>query len=860
MTRDRRCYSPKTRSSPLRATRSGPVRTMPGRSRTAVSPRRREEYRDKSNYHCDDRDICIQRLSEFNESLRRGESASTKFRWDQLLVQKAGRVAATHPDYENERIRSCSTSPMLRDENQSADRRSPLGFNPHLSERDLGLRNNGDDFGHRRGLSREDKPIGNYCGGSSPMVPASARVLRGNPGFGFSSGMFSAHGEMGGFDGFGGKSILNPSRMPEVDYPELESYRHVGCGPTKEITELPYGNVVRGRLRDGIVDSSNAETFVGTGSCSSRDDFEENTALSHQHNHCSLSPNYLDFGGGSLVREQDEEVLDSKTIYLQNQKGMAFSREGSQSRTDEEFLHSRMTHLQKPEGVFFDGESQLPRQDGEEVLDPQMIYIQNQDVVGLDRENLQLRKDYSLGSYTLSEHYDHAYVSEGNPRQMLVAEKLITGNHSHKGRIIDLRQVKENQRSEALQNSNALDDIHIMNYGDEKYADENNMQLKQLGVLGFMQNQDWRALQFDELVSQRSPPRRSVFEQGRLSYPINSSTRKSAKERLGLPQYVSNPKPLLWLNSLKRKKCQKEKFNDVHDNHDTVHAQWDDSPEVDEKRAKTEPPEDTKEFEELVHNAFLKFIKVLNENSANRKKYVEKGGTSIIKCCVCGSISKEFVNTQSLVMHAFLSGMVGLRAEHLGLHRALCLLMGWNSVTTSSGSWVPKMLPNAETLAMKEELIIWPPVVFIHNSSIANANSDDRLIVSIEELGAIIRGMGFSQGIDKVCRGKPANQSIMVVMFHGTFSGLQEAERLHQLYTENKHGRAEFQQIDSRSSGSGETQRRQADKVQTILFGYLGIADDLHKLDFETKRRCVVRSKKEIQAIADMRTRSFHMQ
>lgn len=114
--------------------------------------------------------------------------------------------------------------------------------------------------------------------------------------------------------------------------------------------------------------------------------------------------------------------------------------------------------------------------------------------------------------------------------------------------------------------------------------------------------------------------------------------------------------------------------------------------------------------------------------------------------------------------------------------------------------------------------------------------------------------MGFDGGKTKIHRGKPANQSIMVVRFNGTFSGLQKAEKLHHIYDENQHGRAELQQTKSNNVKTGsceENQKAKANKVEHVLYGYLGIAGDLDKLDFETKERSVVKSKKEIQAIAD---------
>ncbi|KAK3195805.1 hypothetical protein Dsin_027115 [Dipteronia sinensis] len=78
----------------------------------------------------------------------------------------------------------------------------------------------------------------------------------------------------------------------------------------------------------------------------------------------------------------------------------------------------------------------------------------------------------------------------------------------------------------------------------------------------------------------------------------------------------------------------------------------------------------------------------------------------------------------------------------------------WSYEATPNGLWVWQTLSNAEALAVKEDLIIWPPVVFVHNSSVVNANPDERMIVSIEKLKVIIKGMGFDRGMNKVCRGK----------------------------------------------------------------------------------------------------------
>ncbi|RZC82280.1 hypothetical protein C5167_045066 [Papaver somniferum] len=220
---------------------------------------------------------------------------------------------------------------------------------------------------------------------------------------------------------------------------------------------------------------------------------------------------------------------------------------------------------------------------------------------------------------------------------------------------------------------------------------------------------------------------------------------------------------------------------------------------------------------------------------------------------LCGfSLSKEFPDTQSLVRHAFTSLKVGLRADHLGLHKALCVLMGWKSSEVPDGRWSLQVLPEAQALSLKEDLVLWPPQVIIHNSSILNENPDERKVIKIEEMEGILKDMGYGEGKTKVCRGKPANQSIMVVTFNSTFSGLQEAQRLHNYYADTKRGREDFLRINSKSGEKSEEAHGELAKNvgHDVLYGYMGTAEDLDKLDFGSKSKCIVKSKKDIQAIA----------
>ncbi|XP_057804891.1 uncharacterized protein LOC131020208 [Salvia miltiorrhiza] len=265
--------------------------------------------------------------------------------------------------------------------------------------------------------------------------------------------------------------------------------------------------------------------------------------------------------------------------------------------------------------------------------------------------------------------------------------------------------------------------------------------------------------------------------------------------------------------------------------------------------AKSEPPENSEEFKQLVQNAFFKFLKQINETQIKRNKFMEQGRKAgILKCFVCGSNSKEFVGTERLAMHAFTSKKVGMRSQHLGLHKALCVLMGWKTTEHPSSQWHREVMTDAETQVLKEDLIIWPPIVVVHNSTIDSMSPDERVIISAEKLDTKLRDMGF-KSILKVCNGKPANQSVLLVKFNGTLSGLREAERFDKRYIKSKHGRAEFKQLKSECGSSRGKNVVSLESEDDFLYGYLGIAEDLDKLDFDTKKRCILKSKKQILSI-----------
>jgi len=88
---------------------------------------------------------------------------------------------------------------------------------------------------------------------------------------------------------------------------------------------------------------------------------------------------------------------------------------------------------------------------------------------------------------------------------------------------------------------------------------------------------------------------------------------------------------------------------------------------------------------------------------------------------------KEFSDTHSLIMHTYnYSDSADLLVDHLGLHKALCVLFGWNHLMPPDNSRVYQSLSAEEAAANQDDLIMWPPLVIIHNT-ITGKGRDGRM-------------------------------------------------------------------------------------------------------------------------------------
>lgn len=95
-----------------------------------------------------------------------------------------------------------------------------------------------------------------------------------------------------------------------------------------------------------------------------------------------------------------------------------------------------------------------------------------------------------------------------------------------------------------------------------------------------------------------------------------------------------------------------------------------------------------------------------------------------------------------MLAHTYHARKGGLRTDHLGLHKALCVLMGWNwHVAPDTSRAYESSSAVVEAKALRDDLILWPPLVIIHNSSIGiKVSADKAKIVTTEQMEELLRG------------------------------------------------------------------------------------------------------------------------
>ncbi|KAI9196086.1 hypothetical protein LWI28_020946 [Acer negundo] len=253
--------------------------------------------------------------------------------------------------------------------------------------------------------------------------------------------------------------------------------------------------------------------------------------------------------------------------------------------------------------------------------------------------------------------------------------------------------------------------------------------------------------------------------------------------------------------------------------------------------------------------AFLHFAKLINENVGQRKAYLENGKQGRLHCAACPRSSKDFPDMHALIMHTYNSDSTDLRVDHLGLHKALCVLMGWNYSKPPDSSKAYQFLPPDEAAANQDDLIMWPPTVIIHNT-ITGKGKDGRMEgLGNKAMDKTIRDIGLPTGKSKSLYGREGHLGITLIKFMGEQSGLKDAVRLAEYFDKDNRGRKIWTRIHPLTLGKDDDNNPNLVKMdhrtgekKRILYGYLGTAADLDKVDFDTRKKVVIESQREIKA------------
>ncbi|XP_047330405.1 uncharacterized protein LOC124933994 [Impatiens glandulifera] len=257
--------------------------------------------------------------------------------------------------------------------------------------------------------------------------------------------------------------------------------------------------------------------------------------------------------------------------------------------------------------------------------------------------------------------------------------------------------------------------------------------------------------------------------------------------------------------------------------------------------------------QEALKKAFLHFLKSINENAGLKKNYLENGKQGPIQCVVCGRSSKDFQDVHNLVMHAYNSDKPDLLIDHLGLHKAICVLMGWGYSKVPDNFKLYQLISAEDAAANQDDMILWPPVVIIMNTSTGKSKDGRSEGLGNRAMDMKIRDLGFGTGKSRTLYGKDGHMGVTLIKFPSDKSGLTEAIRLSEHFERENHGRRGWTRVQSSiSNRDDETKNPNLVKLDVktgergrVLYGFVGTVFDLEKLDFETRKKVGIESKKE---------------
>ncbi|CAH2050997.1 unnamed protein product [Thlaspi arvense] len=112
--------------------------------------------------------------------------------------------------------------------------------------------------------------------------------------------------------------------------------------------------------------------------------------------------------------------------------------------------------------------------------------------------------------------------------------------------------------------------------------------------------------------------------------------------------------------------------------------------------------------------------------------------------------------------------------------------------------------------------------------------------------------LGFGSGKAKAVYGRDGHLGITLVKFPGDQSGLKDAVRMSDYFEKENHGRRGWTRVQSLTLGKDSDSNPNLVKIDEktgektrIFYAYLGIVSDLDKLDFDTRKKTVIESRRE---------------
>ncbi|XP_060181252.1 uncharacterized protein LOC132610872 [Lycium barbarum] len=248
--------------------------------------------------------------------------------------------------------------------------------------------------------------------------------------------------------------------------------------------------------------------------------------------------------------------------------------------------------------------------------------------------------------------------------------------------------------------------------------------------------------------------------------------------------------------------------------------------------------------------SFLLMVKLIYDNANLKRSYLADGKQGRLQCLACNRTSKDFPDMHTLIMHAYNSDSAdSTLVEHLAFHKALCVLMGWNYLTPPDNSKSYLMLSADEATANRDDLILWPPLVIIHNT-ITGKRDDGRMEgLGNKAMDSYLRGIGFHGGKAKALYSRDGHLGVTLVKFASDQSGLMEAMRLAEYFEKDNHGRNGWARLQPLTLGKDDENNPELCKFdhrtgekKRIFYGYLGTVNDLEKVDFDFRKKITIAS------------------